>query len=55
MRMTAVHSSLAVFDSALEDWTEYIERLRFYFDINGISDAAKQQAVLLSCCGPLPF
>ena len=53
--MAAVHGSLAPFDSAVEDWTEYIERLQFYFDANGISDAAKQQAVLLSCCGPSTF
>ena len=55
MRMTAVHSSLAAFDSAAEDWTEYIKHLQFYFDANGISDAAKQRAVLLSCCGPSMF
>ena len=53
--MTAVHGSLAPFDSAAEDWTEYIECLQFYFDVNGISDAAKQRAVLLSCCGPSMF
>ena len=41
MRMTGVHGSLAVFDSALEEWTEYIDRLQFYFDANGISDAVK--------------
>ena len=35
-RMTAVHGSFAPFDSAAEDWTEYIERLQFYFDANGI-------------------
>ena len=40
-RITAVHGSLAAFDSTSEDWTEYIERLQFSFDANGISDAAK--------------
>ena len=53
--MTGVHGSLAVFDSALEEWTEYIQPLQFYFDANGISDAVKQQAVLRSCCGPSIF
>ena len=53
--MTAVHSSLAAFDSGLEDWTEYIECLQFYFDANGISDTVKQRVVLLSCCGPSTF
>ena len=42
MRMAAVHSSLAAFDSASEDWTEYVERLQFYFNANDISEAAKQ-------------
>ena len=53
--MAAVHGSLAAFDSTTEEWTEYIERLEFYFAANGITDAAKQRAVLLSCCGPLTF
>ena len=55
MEMTAVHSSLAAFDSASEDWTEYIECLQYYFDTNGISDTAKQQGVLLSYYGPSTF
>ena len=54
-RMAAVHGSLAAFDSTTEEWTEYIERLEFYFAANGITDAAKQRAVLLSCCGPSTF
>ena len=48
--MTAVHGSVAAFDSATEEWTEYIERLEFYFAANGITTAAQQRAVLLSCC-----
>ena len=54
-RMIAVHGSLAVFDSALEEWTEYVERLEFYFAMNGITDSTMQQAVLLSCCGSSTF
>ena len=53
--MTAVHGSLAAFDSNTEEWTEYIERLEFYFAANGITDGTKQRAVLLSCCGPSTF
>ena len=53
--MTAVHGSLAAFDFALADWTEHIEWLQFYFNTNSILDAAKQLAVLLSCCGPSSF
>ena len=53
--MTAVHGSLAAFDPTSEDWTEYVERLQFYFTANGITDATKKRAVLLSCCGPSTF
>ena len=54
-RMVAVHGSLATFDSTMEEWTEYIKRLEFYFAANGIMDAVKQWAVLLNCCKPLMF
>ena len=54
-RMTAIHGSLAAFNSNTEEWTEYIERLEFYFAANGITDGAKQRAILLSCCGPSMF
>ena len=53
--MTVINGSLTAFDSASEDWTEYIERLQFHFDPNGTSDVAKQRAVLLSCCGSSRF
>ena len=53
--MTAVHGSLAAFDSVVEDWTEYTECLQFYFHANGISEAVKQQAVLLSYCRAQAF
>jgi len=53
--MTAVHGTLAMFDSNTEEWTEYIEHLEFYFAANGITDAAKQWVVLLSCCEPSTF
>ena len=53
--MAVVHGSLTAFDSSTEEWTKYVERLEFYFAANGITDAAKQWAVLLSCCGPSTF
>ena len=54
-KMTALHGSLTVFDSNTEEWTEYIKYLEFYFTVNGITDGAKQRAVLLSSRGPLTF
>ena len=50
----AVHGALAAFNPQEEDWSEYSERLIFYFTANGITTDAKKRAVL-SCCGPATF
>ena len=34
-----------------EEWSEYIERLEYYFEVNGVADEGKQRAILLSVCG----
>jgi len=34
-----------------EDWAQYEERLKFYFEANDIQDDGKQRAILLSVCG----
>jgi len=34
-----------------EDWTQYIERMEFYFLANSITDTDKEQAILLSTIG----
>ena len=52
---TAVHGTLAAFNPREEDWTEYAERLTFYFAANGITTEAKKRAILLSCVGPATF
>ena len=54
-RMATVHGTLSAFDPAMDEWTEYIERLQFYFTANGIKDDSKKRAVLLSSCGPATF
>ena len=46
----ANHGTLTEYDMQ-EDWSEYIERLEFYFEANGVSDGEKQRAILLSVCG----
>ena len=51
----AVHGALAAFKPQEEDWSEYTERLTFYFAANGITTDAKKRAVLLSYCGPATF
>ena len=51
----AVHGTLVAFNPHEEDWTEYAERLSFYFAANGITNDAKKRAILLSCVGPTTF
>ena len=40
------------FDDSKEDWREYEEHLTQFFLANGIEEAAKKRAVLLSVIGP---
>ena len=51
----AVHGILVAFNPREEDWTEYAERLSFYFATNGITNGAKKRAILLSCVGLTTF
>ena len=51
----AVHGTLAAFNPREEDWSEYAERLTFYFAANGITTGAKKRAILLSSMGPTTF
>ena len=43
------------FDPTTDEWSEYVERLQFYFTANGIKDDSKKRAVLLSNCGQSTF
>ena len=45
------HGTLSVF----EDWSSYVLRLIYYFQANGVDDAAKQKSILLTACGPATF
>ena len=47
----ATHGRIGEFNAQREDWTSYTERLQEYFAANGIEEAAKQKAVLLSVVG----
>ena len=51
----AVHGALATINRQEEDWSEYCERLTFYFTTNGITTDAKKRAVLLDRCGLATF
>ena len=43
------------FDASREDWTQYSERLSHYFTANGITDAARKKAILLTVVGPATY
>ena len=46
----ALYGQVSTFDNG-DDWTQYIERLDYYFVANGIEDATKRRAILLSVVG----
>ena len=46
----ANHGKLEEYDPQ-EVWSQCIERLEFYFEANGVDNADKQRAILLSVCG----
>ena len=47
----STHGTIGPFEQGREDWTSYTERLEQYFAANGVEDAGKQHAILLSVCG----
>ena len=53
--MAVVLGKIGQFDAEVEEWPQYVERLEFYFEANGITSAEKKRAVFLSEVGPSPF
>ena len=51
----ATHRKIATFNSTIESWTSYCERLHFYFDANDIVDLGKKCSTLLTVCGPSTY
>ena len=47
--------TIATFNSTVESWTSYCERLHFYFDANDIVDSGKKRSILLTVCGPSTY
>ena len=45
------HGKIGEFDPSQETWVMYVERLELYFVANGINDAGKKRAVLLTVSG----
>ena len=55
MRMATIYGTVSEFNPATDEWSEYVERLQFYFTANEIKDNSKKRAVLLSSCEPATF
>ena len=51
MATVALYGQVSTFDPETDDWTQYVERLNYYFVANGIDDATKRRAILLSVVG----
>ena len=49
------HGRLPEFSGSAAEWDVFAKQLKFYFTANGISDAAKQRAILLSSCGTVTY
>ena len=47
----ALLSNLGPFDQSAEHWPEYCERVELHLAANGIDDAERKRAALLSVCG----
>ena len=43
------------FDGTREDWPQYVERMQYFFDANGIDGAEKKRAVFLSVIGAATY
>lgn len=53
--MAALFGKLEKFDKSKEDWTQYVERMDFFFAANGIEDAGKKKSVFLAAVGPSTY
>ena len=51
----ATYGKIKPFNPAVDDWTIYQEKLKFYFSANGITDAKKKRSILLTVCGDSTF
>ena len=49
--MTSMIGKVRFFDGTPDEWEHYVERLRFYFTANKVTDKDQRKAVLLSACG----
>ena len=55
MATTGTLGRVDEFVSSRDDWPQYVERLEYFFVANGITDAGKKRAVLLSVIGTATY
>ena len=53
--MAATFGKIGKFDATKEEWTQYTERLNYFFVANGITAAEQKRAVFLTVIGPAAF
>ena len=53
--MAVMFEQMCEFAASKEDWTQYLERLSRYFTANGITDAVRNKAILLTVVGPATY
>ncbi len=53
--MTATVGRIDEFDATKEEWTQYVERLEYFFVVNGIAGAEQKRAVLLMVMGATAY
>ena len=51
----ALQEVIGTFDSAQEEWCEYMERLTHYFVASDITSEDKKRAILLTVVGPSAY
>ena len=53
--MASSHGHLPMFSGSAAEWDVFAEQLTYYFVANGIDDADKKRAILLSACGTITY
>ena len=53
--MASIHGHLPMFSGSAAEWDVFAEQLTYYFVANGIADADKKRAILLSACGTITY
>ena len=50
-----IHGTISKFDPSKEDWSTWIEQLKFYFTANKVTDDDMKRSILLANVAPATF